>query len=188
VRTKFPCLLLCAVLAMTNSVGGQRACAAGEGSLFQLRSSWTTDQGSAIKLEDLSGHYQIVAFIFTQCGGACPLLVKSLQQQARSWPAAVRDQSRFLLVSIDPEHDTVSTLRRYRKDLGLDERWTLLRGGEADVRELAAVLGFNYDRMPNGQFAHSNLITLLSPSGEIVLQQTSAEGDLRALGEAITAR
>ena len=156
-----------------------------ERSVYQLESQWTTDAGRTLKLAELGGHYQIVAFIFTHCAGACPLLVKSLQLQARSMPAQIRERARFLLVSIDPEQDTVPALQRYRKTMSIDEQWTLLRGNDSDLRELTAVLGFNYERMPNGQFAHSNLITLLDPSGEIVLQQPSADDALLAIGSVL---
>jgi cytochrome oxidase Cu insertion factor (SCO1/SenC/PrrC family) len=56
------------------------------------------------------------------------------------------------------------------------ERWTLLRGGADDVRELAALLGVNYAEDARGQFAHSNLITLLNADGEIAFQLRSAAG------------
>jgi protein SCO1/2 len=158
-----------------------------ERSVYQLQSRWTSDLGRSLELAELAGHYQIVGFIFTHCGGACPLLVKSLQVQSRSMPQQVHQRTRFLLVSIDPERDTVEALRSYRRDMALDERWTLLRGSDSDVRELAAVVGFNYERTPEGQFAHSNQVTLLDPTGEIVLQHPAVEGAVSTMSTAIAA-
>ncbi|MFO1488486.1 MAG: hypothetical protein U1F65_08410 [Verrucomicrobiota bacterium] len=40
-----------------------------------------------------------------------------------------------------------------------------------EVRELAALLGVNFRKDANGQFAHSNLITVLNAEGEIIFQQ-----------------
>ncbi len=177
---------LCGLLAAAGSSQAEPAGhATKDSSVYQLDSQWTTDSGRSIRLADLGGQYQVVAFIFTHCGGACPLLVKSLQLQSRSMPATLREQARFVLVSIDPDQDTVTALHQYRKDMSLDERWTLLRGTDADVRELTAVVGFNYDRMPDGRFAHSNHVTLLDPDGEIVLQHPTAEGALSTIGDAI---
>jgi protein SCO1/2 len=156
-----------------------------ERSVYQLQSRWTTDRGRSVALAELAGHYQIVAFIFTHCADACPLLVKSLQAQSRSMPPRVQQRIRFLLVSMDPQRDTVTALRNYRKDLSLDARWTLLRGNDGDVRELAAVLGFNYDRNADGQFAHANLVTLLNPSGAIVMQHPTAENALSTMSAVI---
>jgi protein SCO1/2 len=48
--------------------------------------------------------------------------------------------------------------------------WTLLRGAPDDVLELGALLGINYKKDLRGQFAHSNVITVLNPGGEIVRQ------------------
>jgi protein SCO1/2 len=47
----------------------------------------------------------------------------------------------------------------------------MLRGNPDDTRELAALLGVNYRKDASGQFAHSNLITVLNGAGEIVFQQ-----------------
>jgi protein SCO1/2 len=65
------------------------------------------------------------------------------------------------------------------------KRWKLLRGSESDVRELAAVLGFNYEQIDSGQFVHSNLITVLDTHGEIVHQQAGVTGSDEELTAAI---
>lgn len=157
-----------------------------EHSIYQLQSRWTTDRGRSYALADLAGHYQIVAFIFTHCGAACPLMVRSLQAQARTMPKQFQQRVRFLLVSMDPERDTVQALHNYRNELSLDQRWTLLRGSHDAVRELAAAVGFNYERTADGQFAHSNQITLLDPAGAIVLQHPTAENAVSTLGAVIS--
>ena len=46
-----------------------------------------------------------------------------------------------------------------------------------DVLELAALLGIKYKKEPTGQYAHSNLITLLDKNGEIVHQQPGLNTD-----------
>jgi protein SCO1/2 len=61
-----------------------------------------------------------------------------------------------------------------------ESRWTLLRGSQEDVRELAAVLGVSYDQLETGQFVHSNLVTVLDTRGEIIHQQAGTD-DLREI-------
>ena len=39
------------------------------------------------------------------------------------------------------------------------------------MRELAALLGVNYRKDARGHYAHSNILTVLNPGGEIVHQQ-----------------
>ena len=151
---------------------------AGGASLYQLTSRWTTDAGDHIALRDLRGRVQVLALIFTNCPGACPTMVKDMQAVESALPRKARRHTRFVLVSIDPERDTVEALREYRKHMGLDPRgWTLLRGDPADVRELAAVLGFNYAQDAALDIAHSNLITVIGPGGEILHQQSGVHND-----------
>jgi len=152
-------------------------------SLYQLTSTWTTDDNRAVKLPDLRGHCQILALIFTHCSGTCPLTVKELEVFAASLHARLKDQTRFVLVTIDPA-DSSDDLRRYRETMKLNDHWMLLRGSTDSVRELAATLGFSYQ--PQGdQFAHSNLITVLDAQGVIVHQQPGVGGNRRDLLSAV---
>jgi len=80
---------------------------------------------------------------------------------------------------MDPERDTPAALQAFREKHHLTTRlWTLLRGKPDDVRELAALLGVNYQRDTRGQFAHSNIITVLNSEGEIVYQQMGLSTDI----------
>lgn len=45
------------------------------------------------------------------------------------------------------------------------------------MRELAALLGVNYAEDSRGQFAHTNVITLLNAEGEIAFQHTGLKQD-----------
>ena len=141
-------------------------------SLFQLESTWTSDQDKQVKLSVLHGRPQVVALFFTRCEFACPIIVHDLRRLEAALPQPLRGKIDFLLVSLDSERDTVAALRAFRELRKLPlANWTLLRGAHDDVRELAALLGVNYQRDARGQFAHSNLITVLNAAGEIIHQQ-----------------
>jgi protein SCO1 len=158
-----------------------------EKSLYQLQSTWTRSDGSQVQLSSLRGHFQVLVLMFTQCEGSCPVLVKKVQYFADTLPSEARQRTRFLLVSVDPDNDTPAVLEAYRRTMALDaDRWTLLRGAKDDVRELAAVLGFSYEQIDSGAFVHSDVVTLLSPSGEIVKQVTGAATDLAPLTKVIS--
>jgi protein SCO1 len=157
-------------------------------SLYRLESSWLDDSSQPRHLHDLGGEIHVVVLFYTGCTASCPLTVKALQMLERSDNSAVGPDTRFVLVTVDPERDTPEALRRYRLAMQLDrENWLLLRGSATDVRKLAAVLGFNYQQIESGEFAHSNLVTVLNRRGEIVHQQSGAGGDLAELGDAIRA-
>lgn len=147
-------------------------------SLYQVESKWTTDGGKPIKLGDLAGKPQVVLMFFSHCTVACPILLNDLKRISAALTPEQRAQVGFTLVSFDTERDTPAALAEYRKIWDLPaENWTLLSGKPDDVLELAALLGLKYRQNVDGQFAHSNVITLLNAKGEIVSQLTGLDSD-----------
>ena len=141
-------------------------------SLFLLDSTWTSDTGRKVKLGVLRGKPQVVAMFFASCQFTCPLTVSDMQRIEAALPENLRTNTDFLLVSFDSVRDTPAALKAYRAKRELsNQNWTILRGEPDDVRELAALLGVIYRKDTNGDFAHSNIITLLNAEGEIVFQQ-----------------
>jgi len=147
-------------------------------SLYQVSSEWTTQNGDTVKLRALAGRAQVAAMAYTSCEVACPRIVasmKRIQEEAHS-----RDVG-FVIISIDPERDTPEALKEYATKMDLDESaWTLLTGEPDDVLELAALFGVRYRKMADGEFAHSNIITVLNRQGRIVYQQNGLGADLTA--------
>ena len=176
-----------ATLAMRPAAGVARVAAAtavqadpslSGASLYQLDSEWTTDQGARVRLKSLAGSSEVLAMVFTRCPSVCPTLVHDLKMLDASLPKRDRAATKYVLVTIDPAHDTPQELHAYRSRMGLDpERWTLLRGDDADTQELAAVLGFAYGKSASGSIAHSSLVTVLDKGGVIVHQQTGIGAD-----------
>lgn len=141
-------------------------------SLYQLESKWTTDTNSQIKLGELKGRPQVVVMFFASCQYACPVIVNDLKRIEAALKPETRARVGFTLVTFDAKRDTVKVLADYRESRQLPaDTWTLLRGESDDVLELAALLGVKYKEDANGQFTHSNLITVLNAKGEIVHQQ-----------------
>ena len=140
-------------------------------SLYQLDSSWTNDAGTAMKLASLGGRPQVVTMFFSKCEYACPVLVHDMKQVEAALPENVRTNVGFVLVSFDTERDTPAALAGYRKNHQLAANWTLLRGTPDDVLELAALLGVKFKKDARGQFAHSNILTVLDAGGEVAHQQ-----------------
>jgi len=86
----------------------------------------------------------------------------------------LRGKVDFLLVSIDPDRDTLAALRAFRQQHGLAADWRILRGSPEDVKRLADLVGFSYYPGSQLQFAHSLLITELNPTGDIIFQQSGS--------------
>jgi protein SCO1/2 len=155
-------------------------------SLYQTESTWTTDAGKKVQLADLRGRPQVVVMFFASCTYACPILVHDLRRIESGLPPALRTNVGFTLVTIDPKRDTPAALAEFRSIRSLPaETWTLLHGPDDDILELAALLGVKYKQEANGQFAHSNLITLLNEQGEIVHQLVGLGQDVAETVKAI---
>ena len=107
---------------------------------------------------------------YGSCPMACPLLIDTMRAAERAASPAERQQLRLLLISIDPERDTVPNLSALATSRKLDSRWTLARTDAASVRKIAAVLGIQYRKLPDGSYNHSSIVTLLTPDGEIAVQ------------------
>lgn len=148
-----------------------------DNSFYQLDSTWTTDADSQIQLKSLAGHPQIITMFFASCTYACPVLVQDMKRIEAALPETARTNVGFVLVSFDSERDTPEVLATYRKIHGLPANWTILHGKPDDVLELGALLGVKFKKESNGQFAHSNVITVLNAKGEIVFQQTGLNRD-----------
>jgi protein SCO1 len=154
----------------------------GERSLYALGSRWTTDDGRTLTLASLAGSVQLLAMMFTSCPTVCPTFVRELVALDRGLPANLREHTHYTLVSIDPERDTPAVLERYRAKMGLSrERWTLLRGDASDVRELAQVVGVAYAKTEGSDIAHTRLVTVLDPRGDVVHQQAGVFEDRERL-------
>ncbi|MGA2658513.1 MAG: SCO family protein [Verrucomicrobiota bacterium] len=162
-----------------KEAGGLRPAYADK-SLYQVESQWTTDGGKPIRLRGLAGQPQVMLMFFSKCTSACPILLNDLKRISAALRPEQRAQVGFTLVSFDTERDTPAALAEYRQawDLPL-KNWTLLSGHSDDVLELAALLGVKYRKAAAGQFAHSNVITVLNAKGEIVRQQIGLHEDIR---------
>jgi protein SCO1 len=144
-------------------------------SLYHLNDVWHDQTGTARPLSSLRGRPQVITMAYTHCGHACPRLLLDMKRiEAELDGAGVG----FVLVSIDPVRDTPERLAHYAGATGLDPaRWTLLTAPDPAVRGLAALLGVRYRPEGDGEFSHSNVITVLDAAGEIVYRQAGLGED-----------
>lgn len=137
-------------------------------SIYQLEAALTDQDGRSQSLDLYRGHPVLITMFYASCPAACPLIIDTLRATEKDLTPGQRADLRVLLVSIDPDRDSPSALRQLADQRRIDtRRWTLARTDTATVRTLAALLNVQYRQLPSGEFNHSPVITLLSPSGEI---------------------
>ncbi len=138
-------------------------------SIHQFDASWTDQHGKEFKLAELKGRPVLVTMGYATCKFACPRLAADLLAIERQLSPAERSQLAIVFVSIDPERDTPAAMKRFLDQYKVDhQRWHGLRGEEDAILELSVALGIRYRRVNDTDFAHSNVLTLLSPAGEIL--------------------
>ncbi|HRE08953.1 MAG TPA: SCO family protein [Opitutaceae bacterium] len=154
-------------------------------SLYQLDATFVDDAGRPVSLGDLRGRPVILTLFFSSCGYACPLLLGDMMRIRAGLTPEVRERARLVLVSFDVRRDTPEKLAAFRQQRQLDAGYLLLHAEAAGVSELAALLGVKYKEEADGSFAHSNVITVLNPAGEIVHQRLGLRDGLAEAAAAV---
>lgn len=148
-------------------------------SLYWLTGSWPTHRSTSLELKNLRGHPVVLAMLYTSCNSVCPIILQDVKGIEKGLSAAEKAQTRFVMVSFDPQKDTPAVLAAYARKNGVDlAHWHFLSGKPGQVSELAALLGVRYQKTAQGEFTHSNQITLLNREGEVAYQRPDLQTEL----------
>src|SRR5690606_14968208 len=140
-------------------------------SIYNLPSTWTTQDGKDIELKELQGDVVVMVMIYTTCKAACARLVADMRN-IESQVADADQNVKYVVVSYDPETATLDGLNKFAGDNQMDgDQWVFLRGSEGDTREFAAVLAVSYKAISPIDFSHSNIISVFDREGVLVHQK-----------------
>lgn len=139
----------------------------GGDSLYVLDGKLTNEKGKEITLAHFKGKPVLISMFYATCPHACPMLVSDIRKIESQLDPKIRKDLQVVLVTFDPDRDTVDALHQLKKLHKVDDRWHFLRTDPGVVRELAAVLGIRYRFTPDGAIGHSSVITLLDREGAI---------------------
>jgi protein SCO1/2 len=153
-------------------------------SLFQLELALEDQAERPFRLDALAGHPVLLTFFYARCDTMCPLILSDVRALETALPEGDREALRVVVVTIDPDDDA-ARLREVAAERGLPlDRWSLVRGDEAEVRTLASTVGMAYRRTPDG-FAHNAILTVLDGRGVVVAQSLGTGQPLEPLVSAI---
>lgn len=155
-------------------------------SLYSIDASFTNQNNRTLQLRSFSGKPVVVGMIFTHCGYACPKLTADIQSIEKQLGEHKNDVH-YLLVSFDVERDDPKQLRAFAKTYGLDENFSLLHGDEDAVRMLSVLLNVQYEKDADGNFSHSNLVSVLDEYGNLVFRKEGLGADHSETVKAIKA-
>ena len=126
-------------------------------SVYQLHPRLVDQDGHPFDWASTRGAPVLASMFYTSCEMVCPLIFESIRRTVDAFDKPVRDKVRVVMVSFDPERDTVPVLKETAAKHHCDARWSLVRGSGADARRIAALLGVQYRRLPSGEFNHSSV-------------------------------
>jgi protein SCO1/2 len=121
-----------------------------------------------VKSQELAGQVWIADFVFTSCGGMCPIMTSKMRTLQDKLPSEVR----LVSFSVDPENDTPEALTAYAKRYNADpNRWLFLTGKKAELFKLTKE-GFKLalddtGGTPAEPITHSSRFVLIDKQGQI---------------------
>lgn len=129
------------------------------------------DSGAAFTEANLKKQWSILFFGFTKCPMMCPTAMAELGKVYQLLQMqGVKHLPQVIMISIDPNNDTVADMRRYVKKF--DPHFIGLTGEENQVKKLTQELGIVYlaadkeSAEAMGAIDHSGTFVLINPNGE----------------------
>jgi cytochrome oxidase Cu insertion factor (SCO1/SenC/PrrC family) len=178
VRSRWFALGAAAVLALVvaGAAGwlvlapGTRSIASGEalvGGPFTL----TDQHGDVVTEQDFAGRYMLIYFGYTYCPDFCPMSLDNMSRALDLLPPEQAEQVVPVLITIDPERDTVAQLAEYAPLF--HPRLVALTGSLEQITQAAKAYRVYFSKAGNGDsdtylMDHSTFIYLMGPDGKYV--------------------
>jgi protein SCO1 len=133
--------------------------------------SFTRQDGQQISNKDVRGKTVIVEYFFTTCKGICPKMNRNMVKIYNE----LKNEKDFLILShtVDPETDSVATLKRYADSIGANpSNWWFLTGSKEQLYK-AARESYILDDPKNSskniteQFLHTQFFCLVDRDGVV---------------------
>ena len=121
--------------------------------------------GKQVAFDDLRRSAVAIAFVYTRCRDACPVITRKLAQvhAALSGAPVVLAE-----VTIDPAHDDAKTIAAYAREYHIDApAWLILTGARADVEDFDRRMGVQAIQTGRDEIVHNDELALVSPDGTV---------------------
>jgi protein SCO1/2 len=156
---------------------------AGIRSLKDLR-SLRDQEGRPFTFAGLGKSTVLVNFIFTSCPMKCPAQTQALAGLHRALAPDLRSRVRFVSVTVDPERDSSSVLKRYATALGADvPGWFFVTGTRSELDWLYRYFSVGVRAIADGEYDHQMGAYLLDAKGRVMQRYTGDIDKPRLLRE-----
>jgi protein SCO1/2 len=137
--------------------------------------------GRALSLGELKGNIWVADFIFTNCGGTCPMMTAKMSELQKSLKDA--ENVKLVSFSVDPKRDQPEKLKSYAEGFQADkDKWLFLTGSEQQMQDLAKksfLLTVEEGTDPKEPIIHSQRFVLVDAEGHIRGYYNSGENEAK---------
>jgi len=145
------------------------------GDSIPLDLTFRDEHGQPVALRSFFGSKPVVlTLVYYTCPMLCTQVLNAVSRSAKQISLNMGDDYEVVSVSIDPSDRPVTADAKHALYAGMYERpgavtgWHFLTGDEAEIKKLAAAVGFRYAYdAASKQFAHPSGIMVLTPDGRL---------------------
>jgi protein SCO1 len=138
----------------------------------------TAQDGKGVSLTGLRGKVVVVAFIYTNCPDACPLLTAKMATLETSLGADFGRNVAFVSITVDPERDTPEVLARYARTHSANVAgWDFLTGSPGEIANVALGYGVVARKIERGTVDHALVTTIVDQRGIMRVQYLGTRFD-----------
>ncbi|HFL8819463.1 MAG TPA: SCO family protein [Candidatus Azoamicus sp. OHIO2] len=153
-----------------------------DNSIYHIDINMIDRYGKKIKLADLAGKIHIFSMIYTNCKTICPIIISNMKILEQLIPKQYLNNISFLLISLDPERDTIYSLNKFFLEKKLNnDYWNIYKVSTTDVLKIALATGIKYKKDKDNEYIHSNLIIILDKTGVIQLYHQGLDKNFDAV-------
>jgi protein SCO1/2 len=132
----------------------------------------TSTRGEALSLSDLRGKYVVLFFGYTYCPDVCPTTLNDLQQMVRKLGDKRADDLQVVMISVDPERDTLEQLATYLNYF--NPAFLGMTGTVEELQPVTRQFGIFFERHPGSSNTgylvdHTSAVTVIDPEGYVRL-------------------
>ncbi|SHE94308.1 protein SCO1/2 [Fodinibius roseus] len=145
------------------------------GEKIPLDLTFASAKGDSVSLQELFEDNKPVLLnpVYYECPQLCSMIKEAIFQGVKDLQWSPGSDYNIITFSFDHEEGhklAAENKQRFLNKLdrkGAENGWHFLSGNKENIKKLTGAVGFDYNKLENGQYAHGAAIMFLSPNGTI---------------------
>jgi len=150
-----------------------------QGAKLPMDAVFTTADGREVALAQyfLDDKPTILALVYYECPIVCPTVLRSLSNTINELDYTAGEDYRILVISFDHNETTTQALSKREEFIRSYDRVAtnpsardgieFFTGSEESIKAIADTIGFKFNEIANGEYAHPISLMAISPQGKL---------------------